>query len=177
LSTLFRHKIQILNSIRRILKFQKWFDVKLSLDVDNLAFLGVVTVFLQLFEKLGSFFKFSGYPLLTLIMTLKEPRKGHSWERLGLNFRNILFNRTEVASNKLSLLLEILFQDTQTLQLNLQWVETNPSNICIFPTDICFSLPHGTTLKALIQMFIQKYGCSLMLDGLVSSHPTIYNEY
>jgi hypothetical protein len=32
-----------------------------------------------------------------------------------------------------------------------QWVETNPSNICICPTDIV-SLPNGTTLTALIRM-------------------------
>jgi hypothetical protein len=32
-------------------------------------------------------------------------------------------------------------------------VETKPSNICIFPTDIHFQLPHGTMLKALIRMF------------------------
>jgi hypothetical protein len=36
--------------------------------------------------------------------------------------------------------------------IKTQWVETNPSNICIFPTDICFLLPRGTTLKALIWM-------------------------
>jgi hypothetical protein len=28
-----------------------------------------------------------------------------------------------------------------------QWVETNPSNICIFPMDMHFPPPHGTTLK------------------------------
>ncbi len=39
----------------------------------------------------------------------------------------------------------------------LQWVETNPSNICIFPTDIDFLLPRGTTLKALIRMLIQMF--------------------
>jgi hypothetical protein len=41
-----------------------------------------------------------------------------------------------------------------------QWVETNPSNICIFPTDISFTPPHGTTLKALIWMFadVKKVG-------------------
>ncbi len=51
----------------------------------------------------------------------------------------------------------------------IQWVETNLSNIRIFPTDILFSLrtsvlllPDGTTLTAF---------CCRMLDGLVSSHP------
>jgi hypothetical protein len=39
----------------------------------------------------------------------------------------------------------------------LQWVETNPSNIRIFPTDIRFPPPHGTTLKLLIQMLIQMF--------------------
>ncbi len=39
-----------------------------------------------------------------------------------------------------------------------QWVETNPSNIHIFPTDISFLPPHGTTLKALIQMLIWMFG-------------------
>jgi hypothetical protein len=39
----------------------------------------------------------------------------------------------------------------------LLWVETNPSNIRIFPMDICFLLPHGTTLKALIRMLIQMF--------------------
>ncbi len=38
-----------------------------------------------------------------------------------------------------------------------QWVETNPSNIHFFPIDICFQLPHGTTLKALIQMLIRMF--------------------
>jgi hypothetical protein len=49
----------------------------------------------------------------------------------------------------------------------MQWLENNLTNICIFCTDIHFS-PHGTTLIALLQMSV--YGCSLMLDGLVSSH-------
>jgi hypothetical protein len=38
-----------------------------------------------------------------------------------------------------------------------QWVETNPSNIRIFTTDICFLRPHGTTLKALIRMLIRMF--------------------
>ncbi len=46
--------------------------------------------------------------------------------------------------------------------------ETNPSNIRIFPTDICFLLPHGTMLKALYRC---RYRCLPMLDGLVSTHP------
>jgi hypothetical protein len=36
----------------------------------------------------------------------------------------------------------------------LYWGETNPSNICIFPTDIRFLPPHATTLKALIRMLL-----------------------
>ncbi len=52
-------------------------------------------------------------------------------------------------------------------RLEMQWVENNLTNIRIFCTDICFS-PHGTTLMALLKMSV--YGCSLMLDGLVSSH-------
>ncbi len=36
-------------------------------------------------------------------------------------------------------------------------VETNPSNFRIFPMDICLSLPHGTTLKALIRMLIHMF--------------------
>jgi hypothetical protein len=46
-----------------------------------------------------------------------------------------------------------------------QWVETNPSNICIFPTDICFSRLLALHWRCL-------YGCFRMLDRLVSSHPT-----
>jgi len=49
-----------------------------------------------------------------------------------------------------------------------QWVENNFTNIRIFCMDISFS-PHGTTLMALLRMSV--YGCLLMLDGLVSSHP------
>jgi hypothetical protein len=47
---------------------------------------------------------------------------------------------------------------TQTERLvggMVQWAETNPSNICIFPTDICFLLPHGIMLKVLIRMLIR----------------------
>jgi hypothetical protein len=50
-----------------------------------------------------------------------------------------------------------------------QWVENNLTNIRIFCTDICF-YPHGTMLMALLQISV--YGCSQMLDLLVSSHPT-----
>jgi hypothetical protein len=35
-----------------------------------------------------------------------------------------------------------------------QWVETNPSNIRIFPMDIRFLLPRGTMVKVLKQMFV-----------------------
>jgi hypothetical protein len=52
--------------------------------------------------------------------------------------------------------------------LILQWVETNQSNFRIYPTDIHFSPPHGTTLMAFADV---KYRCLRMLDGLVSSHP------
>ncbi len=38
-----------------------------------------------------------------------------------------------------------------------EWVETNPSDIHIFPTDIHFLQPHGTMLKVLIQMLIEMF--------------------
>ncbi len=47
--------------------------------------------------------------------------------------------------------------DKHLADANVQWVETNSSNILIFPTDICFLPPHGTMLKALIQMLIQMF--------------------
>jgi hypothetical protein len=46
----------------------------------------------------------------------------------------------------------------------LQWVEINPSNICIFPTDIRF-------IAAWCYYANGFYGCCQMSDGLVSSHP------
>ncbi len=49
-----------------------------------------------------------------------------------------------------------------------QWVETNPSNIRFFPTDICFYLASWYYANGL-RMSV--YGCSQMFDGLVSSHP------
>jgi hypothetical protein len=56
-----------------------------------------------------------------------------------------------------------------------QWVETNPSNICIFPMDICFYCRLMVLRKWLLQMLTAfadvKYGCCQMLDGLVSTHP------
>jgi len=64
------------------------------------------------------------------------------------------------------------------MHFNNQWVENNLTNICIFCTnicifctDICF-LPHGTMLAALLRMSNTdvQYGCSQMLDGLVSSY-------
>jgi len=56
------------------------------------------------------------------------------------------------------------YSTQNNLASQFQWVETNQSNFCIYPTDICLLQPHGTTLKALIQML-------QMLDGFVSSHP------
>jgi hypothetical protein len=56
---------------------------------------------------------------------------------------------------------------------NLQLVENNLTNIGIFCTDIRF-LSHGTMLMALIRMSV--WGCSRMLDGLVSSHSEIYTS-
>jgi len=50
----------------------------------------------------------------------------------------------------------------------LQWVETNPSNICVFPTDIHFYLTSWYYANGL-QMSV--YGCLRMLNGLVSSYP------
>ncbi len=45
---------------------------------------------------------------------------------------------------------------------NNQWVENNPSNICIFPTNICIfiaSSPHGTTLTAFADVDSDVEGC------------------
>ncbi len=56
-----------------------------------------------------------------------------------------------------------------------QWVETNPSNIRIFHIDIHFLPPHGASLKALIRMLI--YGCSRMLDRLVSSYTCLLRSF
>jgi hypothetical protein len=49
-----------------------------------------------------------------------------------------------------------------------QWVETNRSNICICPTDICFTAWWYYTDS--IDMDV-KYRCLRMLDWLVSTHP------
>ncbi len=51
-----------------------------------------------------------------------------------------------------------------------EWVETNPSNIRIFPTDICIILMdiHFIAWWYYTNSF---YRCCWMLDGLVSSHP------
>ncbi len=46
--------------------------------------------------------------------------------------------------------------DTKHLSIT-QWVETKPSNIRIFPTDIRFLLPHGTMLRELIRMLIRMF--------------------
>ena len=46
--------------------------------------------------------------------------------------------------------------------VTLQWVETNPSNIRFFPTDICFYL---TSWYYVSGLWISIYGCSRMLDG------------
>jgi len=50
-------------------------------------------------------------------------------------------------------------------------VETNPSNICICPTDIrftaCWYYSDGIDTDV-------KYGCLWMLDWLVSTHPYVY---
>jgi hypothetical protein len=61
-------------------------------------------------------------------------------------------------------------------KLERQWVENNPSNICIFPMDIRFYRRSLTVLrKRLLRMLTAfadvKYGCCRMLDGLVSTHP------
>jgi len=44
-----------------------------------------------------------------------------------------------------------------------QWLETNPSNIRIFPADICFIAAWWYYTNGF-------YRCWQMLDGLVSSH-------
>ncbi len=63
------------------------------------------------------------------------------------------------------------FSNIQPIYLNLtwvQWVETNPSNIRICPTDIRFAAwwyyADGIDMDV-------KYGCLRMLDWLVSIHP------
>jgi hypothetical protein len=57
----------------------------------------------------------------------------------------------------------------------VQWVETNPSNICIIPTDIRFLPPHGTTLKALIQMFAYVGWVGFLPPLLVTEKKLLYN--
>jgi hypothetical protein len=52
----------------------------------------------------------------------------------------------------------------------LQWVETNQSNFCIYPTDICILASWYYTEG--VDMDV-KYRCLQMLDGLVSSHPKL----
>jgi hypothetical protein len=55
---------------------------------------------------------------------------------------------------------------SEEIYKNNQWVETNPSNICIFLTDICYLASwYYTTAFADV-----KYGCLWMLDRLVSTH-------
>ncbi len=83
-----------------------------------------------------------------------------------------------ITLDQLLLLLKILFTSlTKQATLmrstapSLQWVETNQSNFRIYPTDIRLSLPHGTTLTALIRMLIRMLR---MLDRLVSTHPRIF---
>jgi hypothetical protein len=49
-----------------------------------------------------------------------------------------------------------------------QWVETNPSNIRFFPKDIHIYLASWYYANGL---WMSVYGCSRMLEGLVSSHP------
>ncbi len=60
-----------------------------------------------------------------------------------------------------------------TATLSKQWVETNPSNICFFPTDIHFYLASWYYAYGL-WMFV--YGCLWMLDGLVSFHPCLSDQ-
>jgi hypothetical protein len=55
-----------------------------------------------------------------------------------------------------------------TLLTKKQWVETNPSNIRFFPTDIYFYLVSQYYANSLRMSVC---GCLGMLDGLVSSHP------
>jgi hypothetical protein len=52
----------------------------------------------------------------------------------------------------------------------LPWVETNPSNIRFFPTDIRFYLAPWYYANGL-RMSVYSSVRSQMLDGLVSSHP------
>ncbi len=43
----------------------------------------------------------------------------------------------------------------------MQWVENNPTNICIFPTIFIPSLPHGTTLTAFADVDTDVAGCQM----------------
>jgi hypothetical protein len=52
--------------------------------------------------------------------------------------------------------------------LGKQWVETNQSNFCIYPTDIRLLPPHGTMLTTYEWC---PYECWRMLDKLISTHP------
>jgi hypothetical protein len=69
----------------------------------------------------------------------------------------------------ISIVLKVMLPFTPAIGY-MQWVETNPSNICIFPTDMHFISPHGTTLKAFVDV---KYRCLQMLEGLVYTHPSL----
>ncbi len=44
--------------------------------------------------------------------------------------------------------MSIVENSAQVLSCLAQWLETNQSNFRIYPTDICLSSPHGTTLTA-----------------------------
>jgi hypothetical protein len=44
-------------------------------------------------------------------------------------------------------------------KLIIQWVETNPSNIHFFPSDNCFTSPHGTMLTAYGYPYTDVRGC------------------
>jgi len=48
-------------------------------------------------------------------------------------------------------------EKTKNGKVEKKWVETNPSNIRIFPMDIHFLPPPGTLLKTLIKVLIQMF--------------------
>jgi hypothetical protein len=77
-------------------------------------------------------------------------------------YQILLFSFPELVSTRLKNYSSLTFLTKK------QWVETNPSNIRFFPTDICFYLVsqyYDNSLRMSV------YGCLRLLDGLVSSHP------
>jgi hypothetical protein len=93
-----------------------------------------------------------------------EKNDSNTLETFSLNDSAMTFDQLAILSNCRKLLF-VTFTSLPVASITnffvkkWQRVETNPSNIRIFPPYICFLAPHGTTLKALILMLIWKYGC------------------